>query len=72
MRFELWRRENRHTWLINEAVESSLQFPKSRKMIFQLREASLAGEKSPFKIGEFGAASRIGLAFLDLRQEGHH
>ena len=34
--------ESRHAWLINEAVEAPLQFPKNREMIFQLREALIA------------------------------
>jgi hypothetical protein len=58
--------------LINEAVEASLQFPKSRKMIFQLREALFASEKSAFKVRELGAASRVGLAIPDLRDERPH
>jgi hypothetical protein len=58
--------------LINEAVESPLQFPKSRQMIFQLREALLAGEQSAFEIRELRTASRVGLAILDLRVERHH
>jgi hypothetical protein len=41
-------------------------------MIFQLREASFAGEESVFKICELGAASLVGFAILDLRQKGHH
>jgi hypothetical protein len=30
--------------LINEAIEAPLQFPKNRKMIFQLRETLIAGD----------------------------
>jgi hypothetical protein len=41
-------------------------------MILQLREALLASEKSAFEIRKLGAASRIGLAILDLRVERHH
>jgi hypothetical protein len=41
-------------------------------VISKLRETSFAGEKSPFKIGELGAASRAGLAFANLRQEKHY
>jgi hypothetical protein len=41
-------------------------------MIIQLREASLAGEKSPFKIRELDTTGRVGFAFLDLREKGHH
>jgi hypothetical protein len=58
--------------LINEAVEAPLQFPKNRKMIFQLGEALFASEKSPFKIRKLGTASRVGLAILDLREERHY
>jgi hypothetical protein len=63
---------SRHTWLINKAVETSLQFPESREMIIQLREASLAGEKRTFKIRELDTTGRVGFAFLDLREKGHH
>jgi hypothetical protein len=58
--------------LLNKAAEAPLQFPKNRKMIFELREALFANEKSTFKICELGTASRIGLAILDLREERHH
>jgi hypothetical protein len=58
--------DSRHTWLINEAVEAPLQFPKNREMIFQLREALFADDKSVLKIYELSTARRVGLAFLDL------
>jgi hypothetical protein len=61
--------ESRYAWLINEAAETPLQFPKNRKMILQLGEALFAGENSPFKNCEFSAASRVGLAILHLREE---
>jgi hypothetical protein len=41
-------------------------------MIFQLREALFASEKSALKIRKLGTASRVGLAILDLREERHH
>jgi hypothetical protein len=58
--------------LIHEAVEPPLQFPQSGQMIFELRQAAFAGQESMFKICELGAASRVRLATLDLRLEGHH
>jgi hypothetical protein len=69
---ELGGPESRHAWLIKEAAEAPLQFPKNRKMIFQLREALFASEKSAFKICEFGTASRVGFASLDLREKRHY
>jgi hypothetical protein len=62
--------ETGHAWLIDEALESPLQFPKNREVIFEQRETSFASEKSPFKFGELGAANRVGFAFPDLREEG--
>ena len=41
-------------------------------MIFQLNEALFASEKSAFKVRELSTASRVGLAFLDLREKRHH
>jgi hypothetical protein len=41
----LWGPESRHAWLINEAVETPLQFSKSRKMIFQLRKPLFDSEE---------------------------
>jgi hypothetical protein len=61
-----------HVGLVHEAVEPPLQFPQSGQMIFQLREATFAGEKRVLEIGEFGAARRVGLALFDLREEGHY
>jgi hypothetical protein len=66
-----WRASSRDLCLIKEAVDALLQFPKIRKMIFQLREASFAGDKTLFKICELSAASGVGLAFLDLDEERH-
>jgi hypothetical protein len=58
--------------LINETIEAPLQFPKNRKMIFQLREALFASEKIAFKVRKLSTASRVGFAFLDLREQRHH
>jgi hypothetical protein len=41
-------------------------------VIFKVRETSFAGVNSQFKISELGAASRVGLAFANLRQEGSY
>jgi hypothetical protein len=41
-------------------------------MIFQLREALFADNKSVLKICELSTARRVGLAFLDLPKERHH
>jgi hypothetical protein len=58
--------------LSDEALETPLQFPKRPKMIFQLRKASFASKKRLFEICELGAASRVGFAILDLREEARH
>jgi hypothetical protein len=68
---ELGGPESTDAWLIKEAAEAPLQLPKNRKMIVQLRETLFASEKSAFKIREFGTASRVGFASLDLREERH-
>jgi len=36
--------------LVNEAVETPLQIPKNREMIFELRDALFASAKSAFKV----------------------
>jgi hypothetical protein len=64
--------ESRRAWLIDRAVEAPLQFPKNRKMIFELGEALFASENRTFKNCEFSAASRIFLAILHLREERHY
>ena len=69
---DLGRPESSHAWLIDEAVEAPLQFPKNRKMIFQLGEALFASEKSAFKVRELSTTSRVGRSFLDLREKRHH
>jgi hypothetical protein len=48
--------ESRHAWLINEAVEAPLQFPKNREMIFQLREALIATAEENHVDGGAGTA----------------
>jgi hypothetical protein len=58
--------------LINQAAKAPLQFPKNRKVIFQLREALFASAKGTFKARKLGSASRVGLTILDLREERHH
>jgi hypothetical protein len=50
-------------------VETPFQFPKNRKMIFELSEALFATENRTFKNCELSAASRLGLAILHLREE---
>jgi hypothetical protein len=69
---ELGKPDSGHVRLIHEAVKPPLQFPKSPEMIFQLRKASFASEKSVLEICELGAASRVGFAIPNLREEAHH
>jgi hypothetical protein len=69
---ELGEPDSGHVCLSDEAIETPLQFPKRPEMIFQLRKASFAGEKRVLEICELGAASRVGFAILDLREEARH
>jgi hypothetical protein len=69
---QLGQSESGYLHLIYEAIDLPLQFPKSRKMIFQPRKASFASEKSVTEICEFSTASGGNLLILDLREERRH
>jgi hypothetical protein len=55
--------------LINEAVEAPLQFPKSRKIIFQLRKPSFDREEVLFTGFEGSATGRRVIAVVDMFDE---